>query len=110
MIHNLKTTWSTKLSMSFLSSLDNLLSDANVTVQKGVDNFETEHKTCYFLVRGCSSLTFFILSSIFENFDPSAKTGLLLVEIFKNMAYQAISAFVIKIQFCSPGQCFLPKK
>ena len=32
--------------MSFLSSLDNLLKDAYIIFQKGVDNFEIEHKTC----------------------------------------------------------------
>ena len=32
--------------MPFLSSLDNLLYDAYFIFQKGVDNFEIEHKTC----------------------------------------------------------------
>ena len=32
--------------MLFLSSLDNLLLDAYIIIQKGVDNFEIEHKTC----------------------------------------------------------------
>ena len=38
--------------MLSLSSLDNLLSDACINFQKGVDNFETEYKTCYFWGRG----------------------------------------------------------
>ena len=38
--------------MPFLSSLDNFLSDACIIFQKGVDNFEIEHKTCFFSVRG----------------------------------------------------------
>ena len=32
--------------MLFLSSLDNLLLDAHIIFQKGVDNFELEYKTC----------------------------------------------------------------
>ena len=35
--------------MPFLSSLDNLLHDAYIIFQKGVDNFEIEHRNCYFL-------------------------------------------------------------
>ena len=38
--------------MLFLSSLDNLLQDAYIIFQKGVDDFEIEHKTCLFMVRG----------------------------------------------------------
>ena len=38
--------------MLFLSSLDNFLYDADIVFQKGGDNFEKEHKTCEFLVRG----------------------------------------------------------
>ena len=45
LIHNLKTVWSTKISMPFLSFFDNLLLDAYIIFQKSVDNFETEHKT-----------------------------------------------------------------
>ena len=32
--------------MLFLGALDNLLSDAYIIFQKGVDDFEKEHKTC----------------------------------------------------------------
>ena len=32
--------------MLFLSSLDNVLEEAYIIFQKGVDNFEIEHKTC----------------------------------------------------------------
>ena len=38
--------------MLFLSFLDNLLYDGYIIFQKGVDNFEIEHKTCYFVVEG----------------------------------------------------------
>ena len=41
--------------MLFSSSLDNLLKDPYIIIiffKKGVDNFEIEHKTCLFLVRG----------------------------------------------------------
>ena len=43
-MHNLKTAWSTKISMQFLSSMVNLLQDAYIIFQEGVDNFEIEHK------------------------------------------------------------------
>ena len=49
LIHNLKTAWPTKISMPFLRSLDNLLSDAYIIFQKKnveIDNFEIAHKTC----------------------------------------------------------------
>ena len=46
LIHNLKTAWSTKISMQFWSSLDNLLYDANIIFQNSVDNFENVQKTC----------------------------------------------------------------
>ena len=46
MIHNLETAWPTQISMPFLSCLDNLLEDAYIIFQKGVDNFEMERKTC----------------------------------------------------------------
>ena len=36
--------------MPFLSFLDNLLQDAYVIFQNGVDIFEIEHKICLFLV------------------------------------------------------------
>ena len=53
LVHNLKTTWSTKIPMPFWSSLDNLL----FFFQKGVDNFEIEHKTCLksIFVRQCEN-------------------------------------------------------
>ena len=38
--------------MIFLSSLDNLLYDAYIIYQKGVDNFELEHKNANFAVGG----------------------------------------------------------
>ena len=42
-----------KISMPFLSSLDNLLyQDTCGSFQGGVDCFEMEHKTCYFGVGG----------------------------------------------------------
>ena len=40
LIHNLKTAWPTKISMPFLSFLGNLLLDACIIFQDGVDNFE----------------------------------------------------------------------
>ena len=46
LIYKLKTAWSIKISMPFLSSLKKLLSDAYVIFQEGVDYFEIEHKTC----------------------------------------------------------------
>ena len=46
LIHNLKTACPTKILMLFSSSLDNLLWEAYIISQKGVDNFEIEHKTC----------------------------------------------------------------
>ena len=42
--------------MIFLSSLDNLLYDTCNIFQKGVDDFEIEHKTCLFLIRGAVPL------------------------------------------------------
>ena len=42
--------------MPFLSYLHNLLSDACIIFQKRVDDFEIEHKTCLFLVKGAVSL------------------------------------------------------
>ena len=44
-INNSRTAWPTKNLMLFLSSLDNLLSDACIIFQEGLDNFEIEHKT-----------------------------------------------------------------
>ena len=44
-----------KFSCYFLSFLDNLLNDAHIIVQKDVDNFEIEHKTCQFGVGGSVS-------------------------------------------------------
>ena len=38
--------------MLFLNYLDNLLYDAYIIFQKGVDNFEIEYKTSLFLVSG----------------------------------------------------------
>ena len=43
LIYNLKTTRPTKISIPFFSSLDNLLSNAYFTFQKGVDNSKKEH-------------------------------------------------------------------
>ena len=40
LIYNLKTAWPTRISMPFLSFLGNLLEDAYVNFQDGVDNFE----------------------------------------------------------------------
>ena len=47
-INNSGTAWPTLILMLFLSSLDNLLSDAYIIFQKDVDNFEIENKTCNF--------------------------------------------------------------
>ena len=44
-INNSRTAWPTQILMLFLSSLDNL-HNAYIIFQKGVDNFEIEHKTC----------------------------------------------------------------
>ena len=46
LIHNLKIAWPTKIQMSFLSSLNNLLKDAYFVYQAVIDYFEIEHKTC----------------------------------------------------------------
>ena len=46
LINNLRAAWSTSILMQFFSSLDNLLLDAYVIFQKGVNDFEIEHKTC----------------------------------------------------------------
>ena len=54
-INNSRTASSTSILMLFLSSLDNLLyciRHFSKRPKKGVDKFEIEHKTCYFLVRG----------------------------------------------------------
>ena len=48
LINNSRTAWPTYILMLFLSFLDNLLQDALSFFQKGVDNFEIEHKTCRF--------------------------------------------------------------
>ena len=45
-INNSRTPWPSQILMLFLSSLDNLLQDAYIIFQKGVGNFEIEHKTC----------------------------------------------------------------
>ena len=45
-INNSRTAWPTYISMLFLSSLDNLLLDAYIIFQKGVDDYEIKHKTC----------------------------------------------------------------
>ena len=47
LIHNFKTTWPTEIPVPLLSSLDNLLWDAYIILQKNksVDNFEMECKT-----------------------------------------------------------------
>ena len=47
-INNSRFTWPTLILILVLSSLDNLLQDAYINFQKGVDNFEIEHKTCKF--------------------------------------------------------------
>ena len=54
LIPDLKTPWSTKIPMLFLTSLDNLLyyKDVNIILYKSVDTFEIEHKTCYFFGQG----------------------------------------------------------
>ena len=49
LILNLKSAWPTKISVLFL---DKMLKDTYIIFQKGVDNFEIEHKTCNFLVIG----------------------------------------------------------
>ena len=48
LFNNSRTAWPTYILVLFLSSLDSLLLvyDAYVIFQKGVDNFEIEHKTC----------------------------------------------------------------
>ena len=45
-INNSRTALPTLILMLFLSSSDNLLSDAYVIFQKDVDVYEKEHKTC----------------------------------------------------------------
>ena len=45
-IHNLKTNGPIKISIPFIISLENLLKDAYIIFQKGVNNFEIEYKTC----------------------------------------------------------------
>ena len=53
-ICNSRTAWPTSILMLFLSSLDNLLQDACIIFffKKSVNDFEIEHKICYFLVSG----------------------------------------------------------
>ena len=46
---NLKTAWSTKISMSSLSSLDNVLYDTRIIFRKNVDDFEIAHKNMLIL-------------------------------------------------------------
>ena len=47
LINNSRTDWPTLISMPFLNSLDTYYNlDAHVIFQKGIDNFEIEHKTC----------------------------------------------------------------
>ena len=46
LISNSRTAWPTSISMLFLSSLDSLQKHAYITFQKGVDDFEIEHKPC----------------------------------------------------------------
>ena len=45
-INNSRTAGPTSILMLFVNSLDNLQFDAHIIFQKGVDNFEIEHKTC----------------------------------------------------------------
>ena len=47
LINNSRTVWPTQILMPFLSSFDK---DAYAIFQKDDDNFEIEHKTCYFFV------------------------------------------------------------
>ena len=42
--NNSRTAWSADILMPFLSSLNNLLQDAYIIFQTGVDSFEKEHK------------------------------------------------------------------
>ena len=51
LIDNLKTAWTTNISMPLLSSLDNFLYHTYIIFQEGVENFEIDHETCSFLVR-----------------------------------------------------------
>ena len=46
LINNKRTARPTNIFVLFLSSFYNLLKDAYVIFQKGVDNFEIEHKMC----------------------------------------------------------------
>ena len=46
LINNSRTAWPTLILMLFLSSMNNLLQDTQIIFQKGIDNFEIEHKTC----------------------------------------------------------------
>ena len=48
LINNSRTAWPTNMLLPFLSSLDNLLQDAYIIFQKGVDNFEIAHKHANF--------------------------------------------------------------
>ena len=45
LINNSRTAWPTYILMLFLRSLENLLNDAYIIFQKGVNNFEIEHRT-----------------------------------------------------------------
>ena len=62
----LKTTWSTKISIPFLSSLDNLHLDAYI-IFLSADNFEIEHNHAnfwfgvqYFLITNIISLSLYL--------------------------------------------------
>ena len=52
LINNLKTTLPTKIVMSLLSFLENLLQDNQISLKKNVGNFEIAHKTCSTLIWG----------------------------------------------------------
>ena len=51
-INNSRNAWPTCILMLILSFLDNLLLDAYIIYQKGVDNFDIEHKNANFGLGG----------------------------------------------------------
>ena len=55
LINNSITTWPNKILTQLLSFTSNLLQDAYIVFQNGVDNFEISHKTCSNFGLRCSS-------------------------------------------------------
>ena len=46
LINNSRTVWSTLILITSFEFFGQFTKDVYIVIQKGVDNFETEHKTC----------------------------------------------------------------